>query len=393
MRTTFWNGLPSSGLVCRSTASQSSTPYKVRSGHQSWTTIRRPLARVGMMPLIICSASSSSRHPAQLSPSCGGLKEGHREDGVGHVQDAWAALRKKLDGCSREALRAAQREIQTVKIWSDKDPDDFRNKKDRWRDRLNSVTPKEGPSDRQYEGIILQRLPPEYDRIRQTPFQREDCNLADIRRMMSKIYTDNLARSISDSSRGIAGRGATMQATGRDPSKIIFHYCNKFGHYKNECADIKAAHHQNRRRRQRKHKHRGGHQWDKPKPGGQHQLRGGGQMWCSYNKTTTDNGVDCRVRPANGLNGNVHFAQVRPPNVPGICSLWDLRVRDDSDEIPCKSFMAREVYHAASPPKLEWRRRGPSHPTQFRQQRRGGGKLAPGHLLRVLSRSSPLGDR
>ena len=88
-----------------------------------------------------------------------------REDGVGYVQDAWAALRRKLDDCSREALRAAHRELQTVKIWSDKDPDDFRNKKDRCRDRLISVTPKEGPSDRQYEGIILQRLLPEYDRI------------------------------------------------------------------------------------------------------------------------------------------------------------------------------------------------------------------------------------
>ena len=27
-----------------------------------------------------------------------------REDGVGHGQDAWAALREKFDGCSREAL-------------------------------------------------------------------------------------------------------------------------------------------------------------------------------------------------------------------------------------------------------------------------------------------------
>ena len=60
-----------------SLASQSSKSYKVRSGHRTWTTIRQPLARVGMMPIIICSASSSSRHPAQLSPSCGVLKEGH----------------------------------------------------------------------------------------------------------------------------------------------------------------------------------------------------------------------------------------------------------------------------------------------------------------------------
>ena len=210
-----------------------------------------------------------------------------REDGIGHGQDAWAALREKFDGCSHKALRAAHREMQTMKIRSDEDPDGFLCKKDRCRDRLNSVTPKEGSSDRQYEDIILQYLPPKYDRIGQMHFEREDCNLADIRRMMSKIYADNLARSNSDSSRGIAGRGVAMQATGQDLSKIDCHYCNKFGHYKNECADFKAAHHQNRRRRQRQPKQRGGHQPDKPKPGGQHQQRGGGLMWCSYHNTTT----------------------------------------------------------------------------------------------------------
>ena len=93
-----------------------------------------------------------------------------RDDGVGHGQDAWAALPEKFDGCSREALRAAHRELETVKMRSDEDTDDFLYKKDRCRDRLNSVTPKESPSDRRYEDIILQCLPPEYDRIRQTHF-------------------------------------------------------------------------------------------------------------------------------------------------------------------------------------------------------------------------------
>ena len=45
-----------------------------------------------------------------------------REDGVGHGQDAWAALCEKFDGCSREALRAAHRELETVKMQSDEDP-------------------------------------------------------------------------------------------------------------------------------------------------------------------------------------------------------------------------------------------------------------------------------
>ena len=38
---------------------------------------------------------------------------------------------------------------------SGEDPDIFLYKKDRCRDRLNSVTPNEDPSDRQYEGNIL----------------------------------------------------------------------------------------------------------------------------------------------------------------------------------------------------------------------------------------------
>ena len=117
---------------------------------------------------------------------------------------------------------------------------------------------------------------------------------------MSKIYDDNLARSHSDSSRGIAGRGVIMQATGSGLSKINYHYCNKFGYYNNDCADFKAAHHQNRRRRQRHHKQRGGHQPDLPKPGGQQQQRGGGNMWYSYHKFTTHNDADYHARLANG---------------------------------------------------------------------------------------------
>ena len=74
-------------------------------------------------------------------------------------------------------------------------------------------------------------------------------------------------------------------------------------------------------------------------------------MWCSYHKTTAHNDADCRATSANGLNGNAHFAQVRSPSVTGICSSWDLAVRDDSDEKPRISFLAREVQPAAKPAK------------------------------------------
>ena len=201
---------------------------------------------------------------------------------------------------------------------SNKDPDHFFEKKDRCRDRLNSVTPMKGPSDRQDEDTILQCLLREYHRIRQTYVEREDCSLADIRRMMSKIYAGNLAHSNSNSSRGITGRGVATQATGRDLSNTTCHYCNKFGHNKNDCAEMKATRQQNQRRRKRQHKKRGKNQPDQPKPGGKQQHRGGGQVWFSYHKTTIHRDDDYRASLANRLNGNARFTQVRPSSAPRI---------------------------------------------------------------------------
>ena len=130
-----------------------------------------------------------------------------------------------------------------------------------------------GPSVRGHRFAVLST------KVRQNPpnsLEREDCNLADVRRMMSKIYTDNLACSNSNSSRGIAGRGVAMQAIGPDLSNLNCHDYNKFGHYKNDCNEFKAVNQQNQRRRRRLHKQRGGHQPHQPKPGGQQQQGGGG---------------------------------------------------------------------------------------------------------------------
>ena len=83
-----------------------------------------------------------------------------------------------------------------------------------------------------------------------------------------------------------------------------------------------------------------------------------GEMWCSFHKTTTHNNANCRATPANGLDGNAHFAQVRPPSVPGICSSWVVPVRDDPDEKPCISFLARGVQPSAKPAKARVEEKG-----------------------------------
>ena len=74
-------------------------------------------------------------------------------------------------------------------------------------------------------------------------------------------------------------------------------------------------------------------------------------MWCLYRKTTTHGDADCRTRPANVLTGNAQFAQVRSPSVPRICGSWNLPVREDSNEKPEISFLAREVQPATKPAK------------------------------------------
>ena len=131
---------------------------------------------------------------------------------------------------SREIRRvfAGGHSGRATRMHPGQDPDDYLYHMDSCRDRLNACNPPEGPTDWQYEDNILQPLPSEYDHIRQTHLS--DFSLAYIRCMMAAIYADNLSRS--EPSKGIAGRGAAMQAVDRDRISIPCHYCDQFGHLK-----------------------------------------------------------------------------------------------------------------------------------------------------------------
>ena len=52
-----------------------------------------------------------------------------------------------------------------TKMTPGQDPDEFLYIMDSRRDRLNTSTPPEGPTDRQYEDILLQALSPDYESI------------------------------------------------------------------------------------------------------------------------------------------------------------------------------------------------------------------------------------
>ena len=115
--------------------------------------------------------------------------------------------------------------MNSARMSPDQDPDEFMYELDTHRKRLNALDPPEGPTDRQLEGIILQAIPPEYERIRTSHLEKPDFGIADIRRMMSAIYAVNFARSSSTT--GIAGYGAAMSAAEDSRRDIICHYCER----------------------------------------------------------------------------------------------------------------------------------------------------------------------
>ena len=112
-RSTFWNCLPKSASVFHTTICQLSSSYKDRSGLENKTTIRRPLARLGMTRIAICTASSTSGPDFSVVRRSGGKR---RDEEVEHGQDAGTAPREMFYDCSLKTLRAAHREMETVKV-------------------------------------------------------------------------------------------------------------------------------------------------------------------------------------------------------------------------------------------------------------------------------------
>ena len=99
---------------------------------------------------------------------------------------------------------------------------------DTYRGHLNACDPPEGLIDPHYKDIILQALPTEYERICTSYLETSDFGITDILCMMSDIYAAKISHSCS--SKGIAGRGATMPAVEGDWSDIVCHYYKRSDH-------------------------------------------------------------------------------------------------------------------------------------------------------------------
>ena len=61
---------------------------------------------------------------------------------------------------SREAIRAEHAKMNNTLMRKGQDPDEYFYVMDSCRDRLNACDPPEGPTDPQYEDILVQARPP-----------------------------------------------------------------------------------------------------------------------------------------------------------------------------------------------------------------------------------------
>ena len=162
---------------------------------------------------------------------------------------------------------------------------------------------------------------------------------------MSAIYEYNLAGSRSDSFRGIAVRGAAMQAMTRGRNDRKNHICGRVGHFQSKWP-LRFKHTQQDDRQQPQQREE-----RQNKPRRQHQRNSGGgrgPVWCSYHKTTTHSDANCRVRRRKRADGNAHIAATGPSRVKGSCSVCDLPEEDDQPERPHISFTATEVHPTAA---------------------------------------------
>ena len=207
-----------------------------------------------------------------------------QEDGISNGQAGWNALRKKCNSGTKKARRAYHEYLHDTKMKSGDDPDDFIYTINGYRKRLEVMG--QPVPDERYEGILLQALPAEYERVRTASYERRDFRLADIRRMINALYIDCLSRP--NNSPSVVGRGVATQLTEGGVSPINCHYYGNPEHRRKICIAWIAA--QRKGRSQHATRSTPFRRWTGRKAGQDKP------MWCSFHKSATHSDNTCRTQ-------------------------------------------------------------------------------------------------
>ena len=140
-------------------------------------------------------------------------------------------LTEKNNGYTTEARRAYDKKLVNT-MMEPGQPGDFLFFLNEYRDLLEEIRPTR--HDERHKDIILQALPPEYERLRTASYERRDFGLDDICHMVHNMYVDNLSRSVNP--KPIAGHGIAMQLVGHANSDVQCKCCKRVGHVTQDCA-------------------------------------------------------------------------------------------------------------------------------------------------------------
>ena len=110
------------------------------------------------------------------------------EDGARHGQQAWAVRHDELKRSPREEIRLEHARMKSTPTLSDQDPKEYLYIIDSCRDGLNVCDPPEGPTDRQYDDILLEAFPTAYKALPQAHLEIRDFVVADIRPSTPTIW-------------------------------------------------------------------------------------------------------------------------------------------------------------------------------------------------------------
>ena len=100
------------------------------------------------------------------------------KDGTGDSHAAWQALNEKCNSRTKEARRACHEKLVNTKMESGQDPDDLFFALNGCRDLLEKMA--QTVHYERCKDIILQALPAEYERVRNTSYEKRDLELVDI---------------------------------------------------------------------------------------------------------------------------------------------------------------------------------------------------------------------
>ena len=99
---------------------------------------------------------------------------------------AWKALADKYSGQTKRARRACHKKPVNTKMEPGQDSRLIFRPVDECRDLLEEMG--QTVHGERYEDIILQALPPVYERVRTASYERRDFGLDDIRHMVHTMY-------------------------------------------------------------------------------------------------------------------------------------------------------------------------------------------------------------